>query len=68
MEEEKNGRGEKREEEMEEEKKGDKKLGCFTIVTIVSIVLIIGLDIFACFMGNQAEASQQNVYISFHIS
>lgn len=43
--------------------------GCYSKVIVVCIVLIVGLDIFAGFMGLQAEATQQDVYIYiFHLS
>lgn len=48
---------------MEEGTKTEKK-GCLS-VTIVCIVLIVGLDILAGFVGLRAEASQQDVYIPF---
>lgn len=52
---------------MEEGIKEGKK-PCFSVLMVVCIFLILGLDIFACILGLQAEAAQQHVYIYKNMS
>ncbi|ESQ36396.1 hypothetical protein EUTSA_v10008905mg [Eutrema salsugineum] len=41
--------------------KNEGKKGCVSVVIVVCLLLIVGLDIAAGFMGLQAEAAQQDV-------
>lgn len=50
---------------MEEVKKTEKRGCSCSIVIIVCIVLVVGLDIVAGFVGLQAAAAQQDVNMSF---